>query len=77
MARAAPAFFEVVVSATRGRWPVGRRAAVSGPIDIAEHAQLCSSLVRIAHRIGINRRLKNVTPSLSDYLEAHATEVEP
>jgi hypothetical protein len=29
--------------------------------------------VRIAHRIGINRRLKNVTPSLSDYLEAHAT----
>ena len=47
------------------------------PIDIAEHAQLCSSLVRIAHRIGINRRLKNVTPSLSDYLEAHATEVEP
>jgi hypothetical protein len=26
--------------------------------------------VRIAHRIGINRRLKNVTPALADYLEA-------
>jgi len=47
------------------------------PIDIAEHAQLCSSLVRIAQRIGINRRLKNVTPHLRDYLEAHATEAEP
>jgi hypothetical protein len=42
------------------------------PIDIAEHAQLCSSLVRIAQRIGINRRLKNVTPHLRDYLEAAA-----
>ena len=39
-------------------------------IDIAAHAQLCSSLVRIAQRIGINRRLKNVTPDLRDYLEA-------
>ena len=44
------------------------------PIDIAEHAQLCSSLVRLAQRIGINRRLKNVTPDLQDYLEHHATE---
>jgi hypothetical protein len=39
------------------------------PVSISEHAQLCSSLVRIAQRIGINRRLKNVTPSLADYLE--------
>jgi hypothetical protein len=39
-------------------------------IDITTHSQLCSSLVRIAHRIGINRRLKNVTPALADYLEA-------
>jgi hypothetical protein len=39
-------------------------------IDITTHTQLCSSLVRIAHRIGINRRLRNVTPALADYLEA-------
>jgi hypothetical protein len=51
--------------------------AAGQQIDIAAHAQLCSSLVRIAQRIGINRRLRNVTPSLQDYLEAHATEVEP
>jgi len=27
-------------------------------------------LTRLAQRIGINRRLKNVTPDLHDYLEA-------
>jgi hypothetical protein len=48
--------------------------AAGKPIDIAEHAQLCSSLVRLAQRIGINRRLKNVTPDLRDYLETHTPE---
>lgn len=39
-------------------------------IDIGIHGQLCSSLVRIAQRIGINRRLKNVTQALADYIES-------
>jgi hypothetical protein len=43
-------------------------------IDIAEHGLLCSTLVRIAQRIGINRVPKNVTPHLHDYLEAHAAD---
>jgi hypothetical protein len=51
--------------------------AAGKPIDIAQHAQLCSSLVRLAQRIGINRRLKNVMPDLRDYLEERAREVEP
>lgn len=37
-------------------------------IDISQHALLCSSLVRLAQRIGIDRRARNITPSLSDYL---------
>jgi hypothetical protein len=37
-------------------------------IDLAEHALLCSTLVRLAQRIGIDRRSRNVTPTLSDYL---------
>jgi hypothetical protein len=41
-------------------------------INISEHAQLASTLVRIAQRIGINRRLKNVTPALPDYLDDKA-----
>jgi hypothetical protein len=43
-------------------------------IDIAEHGLLCSTLVRIAQRIGINRVPKNVTPHLHDYLEAHSAD---
>jgi hypothetical protein len=38
-------------------------------IDIQKHALLCSSLVRLCGRIGINRRLKDVTPALPDYLD--------
>src|SRR5262249_61632895 len=38
-------------------------------INIAEHAVLCSTLVRLAQRIRINRVPKNITPSLADYLE--------
>jgi hypothetical protein len=37
-------------------------------IDINEHALLCSSLVRLAHRIGINRAPRDVTPSVEDYV---------
>jgi hypothetical protein len=48
------------------------RLANGEPINISEHAQLASTLVRIAQRIGINRRLKNVTPALPDYLDDKA-----
>ena len=37
-------------------------------VDIAEHALLSSTLVRLAQRIGINRVVKDLTPSLSEYL---------
>ena len=56
------------------------RLARGEPVDIAEHALLSSTLVRLAQRIGLDRRAKNVTPALRDYLEERATvvsEVEP
>ena len=37
-------------------------------INIERHALLCSTLTRLAQRIGIDRRAKNITPSLSEYL---------
>jgi hypothetical protein len=41
---------------------------VSGEqIDLNEHALLCSSLVRLAQRIGINKALRDVMPKLADY----------
>jgi hypothetical protein len=44
-------------------------------IDIQEHALLCSTLVRVAQRIGIDRRARTIVPDLKDYLEGRATEV--
>jgi hypothetical protein len=38
-------------------------------IEISEHALLCSTLVRVSSKIGINRIPKNIVPSLVDYLE--------
>jgi hypothetical protein len=39
-------------------------------IDITEHSLLVSTMVRIAQRIGIDRRAKNITPTLGDYLSS-------
>jgi hypothetical protein len=44
------------------------RLANGEQIDIEEYALLCSTLTRLAQRIGIDRRAKDVTPSLSEYL---------
>lgn len=50
---------------------------VSGEqIDINEHATLSSTLVRLAQRIGIDRRMRDVTPSLSEYLRSLPPEDE-
>jgi hypothetical protein len=49
------------------------RLANGEQIDVAEHAHLSSTLVRIAQRIGIDRRAKNIVPDLHDYLEGRAT----
>jgi hypothetical protein len=42
-------------------------------IDLAEHALLSSTLVRIAQRIGIDRRAKTI-PSLNEYLASKQKE---
>jgi len=44
-------------------------------IDVTEHSLLSSTLVRLASRLGIDRRSKVIGSTLSDYLyEAEATE---
>jgi hypothetical protein len=47
------------------------RLANGEEIDIAQHSLLCSTLTRLVQRIGIARVPKNVTPSLSAYIETH------
>jgi hypothetical protein len=44
------------------------RLANGEQIDINEHATLSSTLVRLASRIGIDRRAKDIGPTLSDIL---------
>ena len=44
------------------------RLARGEEIDVERHALLCSTLTRLAQRIGIDRRAKNIAPSLSEYL---------
>ena len=39
-------------------------------IDITEHAALSSTLVRLAARIGIDRRPRDITPSVADYISS-------
>lgn len=46
------------------------KLATGQPIDISEHAQLCSSLCRLSNRIGLGRRAKNVVPTIEQYIEA-------
>jgi hypothetical protein len=50
------------------------RLANGEQIDIAEHALLCSTLTRLAQRIGINRVSKNITPPIEDYVRSIASE---
>jgi hypothetical protein len=44
-------------------------------IDIAEHSTLCSTLTRLASRLGLERRAKNITPSVQEYV-AHLNAQE-
>jgi hypothetical protein len=44
------------------------RLANGEAIDISEHALLCSSLVRLASKIGINHVPRDITPSVADYV---------
>jgi hypothetical protein len=37
-------------------------------VNIQEHALLSSTLTRLASRIGIDRRMRTITPSLQEYL---------
>jgi hypothetical protein len=45
------------------------RLAEGEPLDISEYSLLTSTLVRVVSRLGIDRRTKDITPSLHDYLE--------
>jgi hypothetical protein len=43
-------------------------------INLAEYAALISSMCRVGTRIGIDRKMKNITPSLAEYMNMKASE---
>ena len=47
----------------------GGQARARRLFDIQEHATLCSTLVRLGSRIGIDRHPRDVTPDLQAYLQ--------
>jgi hypothetical protein len=48
------------------------RMAEGHEIDVSRHNKSSSVMARLAHRIGLRRVSKNVTPVLRDYLDAEA-----
>jgi hypothetical protein len=50
------------------------RLANGEQIDIAEHAMLSSTLVRLAAKIGIDRVPRDISPSLTEYLARYGAE---
>jgi hypothetical protein len=52
-------------------------ALVDGkPFDSSAHAHISSTLVRLAERVGLRRVPKNVTPTLTDYLQNYAAQAQ-
>ena len=52
------------------------RIVAGQPVDWSEFAGTASTMIRAAARLKPWRRLKDVTPSLSEYLKAHADKEE-
>ena len=50
------------------------RLAWGTEINITEHALLCSTLVRLAQIIGVDRVTRDLTPRLADYLRSEQME---
>jgi hypothetical protein len=49
------------------------RLLLGETIDLAQHAQACSAMVRVASRLGLQRRARDVS-TLGDYLSPEAAE---
>ena len=52
------------------------RLANGEQIDITQHSTLSSTLVRLATRIGIDRRSRDITPTLTDLLHENEPQRE-
>lgn len=49
------------------------RVALGEVIDISQHSQCVLSMVRVGSRLGIQRRAKDISPTLSDFIRKRPT----
>jgi hypothetical protein len=59
---------EAFAGATVTLQHLNTRLALGQEIDLGQYAQTVSAMVRVASRLGLRRRARDVTPSLSDLL---------
>jgi len=52
------------------------RVVLGQEIDVGTHAQMTSALVRIASRLGLQRRQRDVTPTVEEYLRSKRQELQ-
>jgi hypothetical protein len=62
------ALVEAFAGATVTLNNLNTRLLLGQPISLAEHAQAVSAMVRVASRLGISRRARDLGPTLSDFL---------
>jgi hypothetical protein len=70
------ALVEAFAGATVTMHNLNTRLLLGEKIDLAQHAQAVSAMVRVASRLGLRRRARDISPTLSDYLTASAATSE-
>lgn len=53
------------------------RLALGQEIDLSQHAQAVSAMVRVASRLGLQRRAKDVGPTFGEILRRGIEEQQP
>jgi hypothetical protein len=64
------ALVEAFCGAAVTMFALNTKLALGQPIDLSQHAQCVGAMVRVASRLGVSRRAKDVGPSLNQYLES-------
>ena len=67
------ALIEGFVGSTVLMTDLNTRLALGQEIDFGAHASCVSAMVRVASRLGVHRRSKDISPSLSEYLQQQTT----
>jgi hypothetical protein len=67
------ALIEAFAGATVTLQHLNTRLALGQEIDLSQHAQAVSSMVRVASRLGLQRRAREFIPDPLDYARAHSS----